>query len=141
MILIAQIIIYGNIRKEVDTMKRITTILCVIIILAGLTACTGSEKPEGKYISPGTDTTIGSLYSSMEFSGDTVTLTSTGDMFDVRKTGDTYTATYSIVENDSGGEDLIIHLGGNDNITLQDFTCDSDEIRFAFGGGAWKRVR
>lgn len=140
MILIAQIIIYGNIRKEVDTMKRITTILCVIIILAGLTACTGSEKPEGKYISPTTDTTIGSFYSSMEFSGDTVILTHTG-LFSFAKAGNTSTATYSIVENDSGGEDLIIHLDGKNNITLRDFTCDSDEIRFSFGGGPWKRVR
>ncbi len=122
-------------------MKKIAAIICMIFVLVGLTACSGSEKPEGKYISPTTDTTIGSLYSSMEFSGDTVTLTSAGGLLDINKAGDTYTGTYSIVENDTGGEDLIIHLGGGNDITLRDFECDSEGIIFSFGGGCWKKVR
>ena len=122
-------------------MKRITTILCVIIILAGLTACTGSQKPEGKYISPGEDTTMCKLYSSMEFRGDTVTLTYAGGYMDALKAGDTETATYSIVETDNGDEDLIIHLGGSSDITLENFQCDSEGIIFSFAGGYWKKAR
>ena len=128
-------------------MKKNLAIILAIFMLFGLVGCGDSVKQlSGKYVAPNSDGAFSQIVSSMEFNGDTVTVTYS-DTFDINA-GRKETYHYTIEEgiNSLGQESTnlrIINFFGSsgdhvlENIWLED---DGNELLFFGGGGTWKRV-
>lgn len=128
-------------------MKKIFPIILIIFMLIGLIGCGNSGKQlSGKYVAPSSDGPFSQIVSSMEFNGDTVTVTYS-DTFDINA-GRKETYHYTIEEgiNSLGQESTnlrIINFFGSsgdhvlENIMLED---DGNKLMFFGGGGTWKRV-
>lgn len=124
-------------------MKKIFPIILIIFMLIGLIGCGNSGKQlSGKYIAPNTDGPVSQIISSMEFEGNTVTLTYT-DTLSIN--AGKQTTCYYTLEDGIGpiygieGTNLRIDMGDSDDIILENIDFDNKGMTFAGGAGTWKK--